>query len=89
MKKSSIIIPVMVIAGVGLYLYMKHRQSAGVQPTGAPSTGTPTIALSPISTAGMIPLQPANLSPLAAPTQGGGFWQGVMNFLNPGASGQP
>ena len=90
MKKSSLI-PLLVIAGVGGYLlYKKRGAGSSLAPTSFTSPNVPITQLSPISTAGMIPISSTPftaLLPPTAPNNATGFWAGVQNFLNPGSAG--
>ena len=92
MKKSALV-PILVIGGVGVYLYMKHKTAVssttgGLAPTQISTTGT-TVALAQPVNVNFQPIPGNGLVPISPPTQANNYWAGVASFLPGGSLASP
>jgi len=87
MKRSSILIPALVIAGLAI-VYLRGKSAAAG--TLASTRLTPgmvngaSATPSSINITGLVPITAPPLATITAPANPNSFWAGVQNFLNPG-----
>ena len=87
MKKSSILIPALVIAGLAIIYLRGKSAAAGTLASTRLTPGTVNGASatpSSINITGLVPFTAPPLATITTPANPNSFWAGVQNFLTPG-----